>query len=288
MKLLKTIIVDRYETLTPELQKAANYTAAHGQEVAVNSMRSVAQLAQVKPATLLRLSKALGFDGWQQLKDQQLKELGLLNNTFSQSQYKNYTDKAKRLITNENHYHSMSNEIKNNLDVSYDLNINKLNQAATMMKSANNIYICGFRASFSLAYYLFYVTRLFKNNLSLIDGLAGNIELYPRIFQPNDVVVIIGYAPLSREIKRIFEIAKKRQSKIIMISDNSVSQWTIHADVNLQSPTEGSSFFPLLSAGMAVIEQLIVELIHQEGEKAISVLENTEQLFQSENSYLSD
>ena len=56
------MLVDSYADLTPELQKAARFMVEHPADIGLNSMRAVAREAGVKPATVSRLSKTLGFE----------------------------------------------------------------------------------------------------------------------------------------------------------------------------------------------------------------------------------
>jgi DNA-binding MurR/RpiR family transcriptional regulator len=63
------LIVESFSDLTPELQKAANFILENPEEVGLNSMRSVAKGARVKPATVSRLSKTLGFDEYDRFRE---------------------------------------------------------------------------------------------------------------------------------------------------------------------------------------------------------------------------
>lgn len=67
-----------------------------------------------------------------------------------------------------------------NLTFTQNENAQEMEQAVTLLDSAENVYICGFRASFPIAWSLFYVYRLFNRQVSLIDGLASNIEVFTR------------------------------------------------------------------------------------------------------------
>ena len=62
------LIVDAFAALTPQLQKAAKYMLENPEDVGLNSMRTVAANAGVKPATVSRLSKALGFADYASLR----------------------------------------------------------------------------------------------------------------------------------------------------------------------------------------------------------------------------
>ena len=62
-------LVDAYAELTPELQKAARFMLEYPEEIGLNSMRKVARKAGVKPATVSRLSKALGYKRYEALRE---------------------------------------------------------------------------------------------------------------------------------------------------------------------------------------------------------------------------
>ena len=54
--------------LSPELLRAARWVEAHPRDVALHSMRECARRADLAPATLTRLSRALGFPGFDAIK----------------------------------------------------------------------------------------------------------------------------------------------------------------------------------------------------------------------------
>ena len=63
------VLINAFPRLTPELQKAAQFFLDHPEDIGLNSMRTVAGQAGVTPATISRLSKALGYDNYEQLRD---------------------------------------------------------------------------------------------------------------------------------------------------------------------------------------------------------------------------
>src|SRR5690606_11939715 len=58
----------RFESLSPELKRAARWLAANPADIGLYSMRTVARRASVQPATLTRLSQALGFERYEDLR----------------------------------------------------------------------------------------------------------------------------------------------------------------------------------------------------------------------------
>src|SRR5688500_9470490 len=61
-------ISSAFDTLPGEVRKAARHVIHNHSEVAFRSMRSVAKSADVSPATMVRLAKTLGFEGYEQLR----------------------------------------------------------------------------------------------------------------------------------------------------------------------------------------------------------------------------
>ena len=61
-------LADAYNDLTPQVRQAARHMLDRPEQVAVLSMRQLAEAAGVKPNTLVRLARAVGFDGYDDLR----------------------------------------------------------------------------------------------------------------------------------------------------------------------------------------------------------------------------
>lgn len=57
----RELILARFASLSPTLQVAARFAVDHPNEVVILSMRSLAERAQVQPATFVRLAQSLGY-----------------------------------------------------------------------------------------------------------------------------------------------------------------------------------------------------------------------------------
>ncbi len=276
---IKDIIIDKFHTLPPELQKAANFLVEHNNDVAIVSMRTFADMASVQPSTLLRLAKKLGFTGWVELKSAYIEEIGLSDGL--------YAEKARTLIGQDKHfYKSLFQSTKNNIERTDKANLQAIDEAVSILEQGKSVYICGFRSSFPIAYSLFYVYRLFKKNVFMIDGHAGNFEMHSREFEPDDVVVLISFAPYSREIMTLYQAAKDAGSKIIAITDKQVSSLALNADTALYFSTQSPSFFPSIVSGMALVECLLAMLVARNGDNAIGNIERAETYFTRSGAYI--
>ena len=55
--------------LTPEVRKAASYVLDNPNDVGVSSIREIADAAQVRPNTFVRMARTVGFEGYEQFRE---------------------------------------------------------------------------------------------------------------------------------------------------------------------------------------------------------------------------
>ena len=58
-------LMGELDSLTPEMRKAAAYVLENPNDVSVSSIREMADAAAVKPNTLVRMARTVGFDGYE-------------------------------------------------------------------------------------------------------------------------------------------------------------------------------------------------------------------------------
>ncbi|KGT86902.1 MurR/RpiR family transcriptional regulator [Enterobacter cancerogenus] len=278
---LREKIVGQFSELSPELQRAAEFSLQNANQLVVQSMRAFAVEAGVKPATLLRLAQRLGYNGWGELKDAFIDDIGLRNDT--------YVSKAEKLIakgTQPQLYDEVFSAHQANLAFTQNENQQEMEHAVTLLDAADNVYICGFRASFPIAWSLFYVYRLFNRQVSLIDGLASNIEVFTRELTAQDCVLLTSFAPYSRESLDVLHAAQQAGAKIIAITDSPVSPLAQAADCTLLFSIDSPSFFPSVVSGMGLAECLLAMLVARHGREAVSKIENAERYLIESGAYV--
>ncbi|HBM2917340.1 TPA: MurR/RpiR family transcriptional regulator [Klebsiella michiganensis] len=278
---LRENIVSQFSLLSPELQRAAEFSLQNANQLVVQSMRAFAAEAGVKPATLLRLARRLGYNGWRELKSAFIDDLGLGNDT--------YVSKAEKLIakgTQPALYEEVFLAHQANLAFTQAENQHAMQQAVTLLDEAKQVYICGFRASFPIAWSLFYVYRLFNRQVSLIDGLASNIEVFTREINAEDCLLLTSFSPYSRESLDVLNAARQAGARIIAITDSPVSPLAQAADCTLLFSLSSPSFFPSIVSGMGVAECLLAMLVARHGREAVNKIESAERYLQRSGAYV--
>ncbi len=274
---VKETIRKRFPDLSPALQLAARYVLEHPNEVVIASMRTLAVKAAVPPATLVRFAQQLGFAGWPQLKDAFALELGLGPEQYGQ---------RARTLVDRGPDDTLTGEMfkvqRRNLDLTEAQNEQSLRRAARLLEAGKSVHVAGFRASFALAFSLFYPYRLFRNPVHLIDGQGGSFEMQLRMLEPADVVVVISFSPYSREALAVAQVAKQAGCQLITLTDSVASPLSLLADETLLFAVHSPSFFPSIAAGQALVEALLELLVSQAGSAVVEKIDQSEeQLFET-------
>ena len=73
---LEARVAEKYSGLSEQLRKAADYVLSHPLDVASRSLRAISSESNVSPATYSRLSRVLGYDNFEQVRDSSRSLLG--------------------------------------------------------------------------------------------------------------------------------------------------------------------------------------------------------------------
>jgi DNA-binding MurR/RpiR family transcriptional regulator len=103
-----------------------------------------------------------------------------------------------------------------------------------------------------------------------------------RAIEPNDVLVVVSFAPYSREAKRAAEFAKRAGAKVVAITDSALAPIALNADETVLFSVTSPSFFPSIVGGLSVAESLLGLIVAREGKGVVRRIESAErQLFES-------
>lgn len=274
-------ILDQFSALTPRMQAAARFIVDHPNEVVIASMRTLADKAQAQPATLVRLAQQLGYAGWPELKTAFARDLGLHSTT--------YGERAKSLAR-RGRSAELASELfavqRSNLDATDAAVAARLPEAVKLLRKGRAVHIAGFRASYPVAFSLFYGYRLFRNSVQLMDSGGACLETQLRAIERQDTVVVISFAPYSREALLVVEHAHAAGASLIALTDSSASPLALQADVVLPFSVTSPSFFPSVAAGVALTEALLEQLVAEGGEGVVGRIDQVERQLFDTGAYL--
>ncbi|MCE4061242.1 MurR/RpiR family transcriptional regulator [Pandoraea sputorum] len=279
---LNALLRERYSQLSPQFQAGARFLLDHPQRVPISSMRAIAAEAGVQPATFVRLAQHLGFDGWHGLRELFLESIRLGPQP--------YASRARQVIREGDAARMVPEMFRvqhNNLDLTEAGANDSLSAAVDLLANAGTVHVAGFRACFPIAFTFQYVYRLFRPTVHLIRGEAGTLEMELRALSARDVVVVISFAPYSNEALIVTRAARAAGARVLALTDSTVSPLALDADVTVLFSHESPSFFPSITAGIAVVETLVEMLLARKGRGAVRALELAEDQLHGTGAYVS-
>ena len=278
---LVTLIRARFADLSPQFQTGAAFLLDHPDEVAVSSMRKVAERAQVQPASLVRLAQQLGFPGWNELRELFVARV--------RTRPEPLASRARSLVA-AGSKGGLARDLllaqQQNLETTETENARALTEAARLLRKARHVYVAGFRSCYAVAFGLAYGYRLFRPSVSLLGGEGGTLDIALLGIGRGSATIVVSFAPYSVEAVRVAEAALERGSRLVAITDSAVSPVALNADQVLIFTHDSPSFFPSLVAATALAESLVAHLLALEGADALAQLEQTEQLLNTKGAYV--
>lgn len=261
---LKEAISERYERLSKRLQQVAEYALAHPDDIALETIAVIASRAKVPPSSLIRFSKALGFDGFTTM--QRLFRDRLVAGTPT------YGERIRRLST-ERQAGGQSMPSMMLQDVAAagveglerlrdEVPIARLEAAIDMMSRAEIIHVVAQRRAFPVASYLAYLLRELDRPTFLLDSMGGMFEQQGRMISPNDAVVAISFQPYAPDVVALVERCKADGIPLIGITDGPLSPLARLADVSFVIVESEAHGFRPLSAAMCFALALSISFGH--------------------------
>ena len=261
---LKDAISERYETLSKRLQQVAEYALAHPDDMALETIAVIAARANVPPSSLIRFSKALGFDGFTRM--QRLFRDRLVARTPT------YDDRLKRLSEEQRSggqpmpsmlLHDVAAAGIEGLDrLRRDVPLDRLNTAIVILGKARLVYVIAQRRAFPVASYMAYLLNELGRPACLLDGVGGMLEQQKRAILPDDAVVAISFQPYAADVAAIAERCQGDGTPLIGITDGPLSPLARAADVSFEVIESEAHGFRPLSAAMCLALALSVSLGH--------------------------
>ena len=277
------LLVDSYATLTPELQKAARFMVEHPGEIGLNSMRTVAKEAGVKPATITRLAKTLGFQQYDALREPFRQRLRNSSPDFA-SRLQNVQERAESspdmLIAD-----LRAAEIAN-IEQSLSLeNLAVIKAAAETLTHCRRVYVLGLRGAHAPAFLFHYAYQLFKDNSLLHDTGAGTFADQLRGIGEQDGLLVISFTPYTNLTIGAVEYAAEAGAKVVAVTDSIVSPAASRAVHTIVTQNKSPSFYHSFIGALAVTQALITLLVTKAGGDAVQIVAEAEKQLASVRAY---
>jgi DNA-binding MurR/RpiR family transcriptional regulator len=272
---LARAIVSTFEALPPQLQTAARYVLDRPDDVALLSMREQARRAGVPAATMTRLAKRLGLDGYDAVRA--LYAGAVRDGTLGFAGKAGLQVEAQKLRGEKalaaDMVQSLSRQIARLAEPEA---LDRLADAAQRLHRARRVYCLGLRACHAAAWHFHYMLSLLGDKTVMLDDAGGTGLDAIRDAGPGDVVLAASVEPYARATIEGARYATLQGVPVVALTDSAVSPLAQLAAVTILVATDSPSFFHTITPLLAVAEMLAALVAGRSGGKALAALARTE------------
>jgi DNA-binding MurR/RpiR family transcriptional regulator len=249
--------------------------------VAINNIVTLAEQTDISPASITRLAKLLGYQGFNQF------QLVFKKRTKIPSDY--YSQKVKLLIDNKADKPEcvFENQLTTTIEnMRFCINQNSdevIDKSIHLLARSNRVFIFGHKQSSAMANVFRYGLCLIRHNVQVLGQYEHGLAIALGQLKKNDLVVIFSSAPYSNLTLDIAATVKKIDCKVLAITDSFLSPLNDHACASVIVPTGGQYYTNSLAANCIFIEGILSLTARELGQIAVNKLQTHEKLMTNLN-----
>lgn len=249
-------LADDLALLTPELRKAATYVLENPRDIGVSTVREIATAANVKPNTVVRMARQVGFEGYEDFRKpfQDAVRLGAAN----------FPDRVRWLQDIRKSgglgglYADMVQGALHNLEETFAaISADGLKAAAKDIWASRYVYTLGVGVNNSNARNFTYLASTGMTQFHAIPRSGSTAVDDLAWADKRDVLIAITCKPYRSEVVEAVRIAKEQGMVIIGLSDSPASPIIRNATHGFVVSAETPQFFPSSVSTIAVLETLL-------------------------------
>ena len=249
-------LTQEWDALTPEAQKAARYVLENPADVGVSTVREIAEAAQVKPNTFVRMARQVGFEGYDDFREP-------FRDAIRRGQV-SFPDRARWLQDIRKSgdlgglYADMVGAAIQNIEETFaGISTEALQQAAEAIWSSRQVYTLGVGVNNANARNFTYLAStgmkqfhaIPRPGSTAVDDLAWADE--------RDVLIAMTCRPYRTEVIDAVRLAREQNMTVIGISDSPASPIILTAHHGFVISTDTPQFFPSSLSTVALLETLL-------------------------------
>ncbi|WP_343115659.1 MurR/RpiR family transcriptional regulator [Ostreiculturibacter nitratireducens] len=237
---------------TPTVSAFAAWVLDNFTDVAFLSIRRLAERAGVNANTVMRLSRELGYDGFDAFRAEVQSVL--------QQRAASYGERAQALFNRSGPeiFGEVITASRANAEAVFSAEgLEQLESCIAPLLSARRVYAVGVRSCYSIAHYFSYVGNMAFPNFVEVASLPGSILDQVSRSGPEDIVVAITYEHYSTEVVRACQVARDCGARILAMTDSHSSPIAAGAWKVLRLPMAGPQLMPSLASAFTVVEMLL-------------------------------
>ncbi|SMD06677.1 transcriptional regulator, RpiR family [Primorskyibacter flagellatus] len=254
------LIHDRFEQMSKTYQRIAEYLTQHPNEVAVQSVNSIASHCGIHASSFVRFAQSLGYSGF--------KDLQILFQTRLSTAAPGF-EARKKALENElslRQDHSelgflrdlVVRDVASLQELLDKISAEDMAQAADMIESADTVYLIGQLRAEPVVNLLRYILTMLGRPCVLLDASGGLATHMARNMKPTDLLIAVSFRFYANEVVNIVEESAKAGVPILAISDSTLSPLMKPSKILFAVPEHDYTFSRSLAAPMCLAQALMV------------------------------
>jgi len=259
---LRAAIHDRYERLSPHLQRIARFALDDPNRFALGTVAGIALATDVQPSSIVRLAQAFGYRGFSEM--QRIFKVRLIEGAPDYRERILEERRAAAPAQGDDPLALLHEFADANAQTLAELKTAvtraSLCGALELIRNARDIYVIGLRRAFPLAAYVFYGLVRSEFRCHLLDAVGGMVPQQVATMTANDLLIAIAfaeYAPLTVDVVKDVHI---RGIPTLAITDTAFSPLARNSRLAFTIRDPDIHPYRSLAAGMCLVQTLIVAL----------------------------
>ncbi len=256
----------KYASLSAKLKEAADFVVANPVDVATRSLRTISKDAKLSPATFSRLSTALGYNSYEDLKDVMRVAIEHRANTFShrvEVLQQRHDDGDQGFLTQ--HINDCARNVQ---QLGASLEPEVLEACIERLHSARRVLVLGALGSTGTAEYFTYMANFIADNWSMASRMGASLASGLVGMSDADVLIVMTKPPFARSAINAAREAHEAQAFVIVITDTHTCPALPFASAALITASDSQHFFSSYASTLVLCEIMIGMLAGRAGAQA--------------------
>lgn len=254
------LIHDRFDQMSKTYQKIAEYLTQHPNEVAVQSVNSIAGQCEIHASSFVRFAQSLGYSGFKDLQALFQSRLSTAAPGFEARKKALEGELSLRKDRSELGFlqELVVRDIASLQDFLDKVNVEDMAKAAEMIERADTVYLVGQLRSEPVVSLLRYILTMLGRPCVLLDAAGGLATHMARNMKSTDLLIAVSFRFYANEVVNIVEECGKVGVPIIAISDSTLSPLKKPSSILFSVPEHDYTFSRSLAAPMCLTQALMV------------------------------
>ncbi len=263
---------DEWDALTPEAQKAARYVLENPVDVGVSTVREIAQAANVKPNTFVRMARQAGFEGYEDFRAPFREAIRQGALSFPE-RARWLQDVSKSGNLGALYADMAEGAIRNLEDTFANIDAEALKTAAEAIWQSRQVFTLGVGVNHSNARNFTYLASTGMTQFHAIPRPGSTAVDDLAWADGRDVLIAMTCRPYRSEVVEAVRIARTQGMTIVSISDSPASPIIRSAHHGFIVAADTPQFFPSSVSTIALLETLLSFVIAVASDKIVARVE---------------